>query len=94
MQAVIDEQGRVEIPFELREKLHLVAGTVVNLEAVDDRLEISPNWTARDVKLVREGSMLVISTADPISVEDVNRALEMGRQERMNRIMGVETTGS
>jgi AbrB family looped-hinge helix DNA binding protein len=89
MQAVIDEQGRVTIPLELREKLHLIAGALVNVEAVKDRLEISPishetGWSARDVKLVREGSVLVISTADPISVEDVNRALEMGRQERMD----------
>jgi AbrB family looped-hinge helix DNA binding protein len=97
MQAVIDDQGRVEIPLELRDRLHLTAGVIVEFQTVDQGLQIkpasfSPSKNATEAKLVWEDGLLVIHTPDVITIEDVNNALELGRQERMDRIMGIETT--
>ena len=92
MQAIIDEQGRVEIPRVLRDRLHLTPGAVVDLEPVDNGFTVTPVVNSRAglqvgaATLVREGSLLVICGLGPVSLDDVNGAIDAGRNERLSQI--------
>ena len=92
MQTMIDEHGRLEIPRELRDRFHLSAGAVVNVEPIEDGLQITavsqsaPATT--EGKLIWDNGLLVYHRPGAtITVQDVNEALELGRQERFNRII-------
>lgn len=93
MRTVIDEQGRVEIPGVLRDRLHLTPGVVVDVEPNENGLSVTPvenapNLPVNTPTLLREGSHLVIRGSESLSLEEANRALEAGRDERINQIMG------
>jgi AbrB family looped-hinge helix DNA binding protein len=93
MQAVIDDQGRVEIPRALRDRLHLTPGVLVDLEPVENGLNLTPVANSADrlsgaPKLMREGSLLVLCGSAPLNLEDVNRAIDVGRSERLGHITG------
>ncbi|HEY8749518.1 MAG TPA: AbrB/MazE/SpoVT family DNA-binding domain-containing protein [Tepidisphaeraceae bacterium] len=72
MQAILDDQGRVEIPRELRERLHLTPGDVVDLTVVDSTLSLAPvslggNSHHRDAKLVRDGTLLLLVRSNSLN---------------------------
>jgi bifunctional DNA-binding transcriptional regulator/antitoxin component of YhaV-PrlF toxin-antitoxin module len=99
MKITMDEQGRVEIPRECRERMNLTGGAILDFQAIEGTLQFKPvlqesEWVARDFELVREGSVLVISTPGRVTNDDVNRVIEMIRQERIERNMGLDATGS
>jgi hypothetical protein len=92
--AVIDEQGRLEIPVELREQLHMKAGAVVNFKPVEQGLQITttPLLGAADTgaaKLEWDNGLLVDRRTGVLPFEDVNQTIEAGRQEHFDRILGV-----
>jgi hypothetical protein len=92
MQTTIDDQGKIEIPRTLRDRLHLVPGAVVDLEPAGGGFNVTPalNGAGPDasaVKLLREGTLLVLGGREPASLDDVNRALDAGRSERLYRIV-------
>jgi AbrB family looped-hinge helix DNA binding protein len=101
MQAVVDEQGRIEIPRELRDRMHLSAGAVVNLEARDVEIVITSEQPQAESaneegQLVWENGLLVFSrpNAGVMTVDDVNRVIDSIRQERYDRFMNPEVEGS
>jgi AbrB family looped-hinge helix DNA binding protein len=96
MQATIDEQGRVQIPRELRDRLHLSPGDRVDLTLNDNALNLTPISTGaastqRDVKLVHDGTLVLLAGSAPLTLDDANRALEAGRDERLLRIAAEST---
>ena len=93
MRAIIDEQGRLEIPLELRERLHLTAGVLVDVEPNEDGLQITPTSSkipddSGEGALEWDNGLLVFRGPGVLTVEDVNDAIEAGRQERFDRIVG------
>lgn len=47
MEAVIDKDGRLEIPSDLRQKLGLVPGTVVNVDDENGRMVVEPSCSEK-----------------------------------------------
>ncbi|HEX5415731.1 MAG TPA: AbrB/MazE/SpoVT family DNA-binding domain-containing protein [Chloroflexota bacterium] len=80
MNALIDSDGRIEIPDEIRRQAGLRPGMPVEVSWRDGRIEIEPRPTV--VKLVRQGRLLVAVTDTeqaPLTadvVEETRRALE------------------
>jgi AbrB family looped-hinge helix DNA binding protein len=56
----MDVAGRLILPKAMRERLHLRAGSRLNLEIVADRIELTPAPDT-DLKLVRKGQRLVLA---------------------------------
>jgi len=88
MQAIIDDQGRVEIPRELRDRLHLTPGDVVDLKLTDNGLNVTPAANGADThrgkaKLLRDGTLLLLAGSEPLTLDDAIRALESSRAERI-----------
>jgi AbrB family looped-hinge helix DNA binding protein len=79
MRTTIDAAGRVVVPKPLRQQLGFAAGTELELEAVDGRLEISVPSRVR----VEEGPNGVRFAADadaPLGAELVRELVERGRR--------------
>lgn len=80
LNALIDSDGRIEIPDEIRRQAGLRPGMPVEVSWRDGRIEIEPRPTV--VKLVRQGRLLVAVTDTeqaPLTadvVEETRRALE------------------
>jgi len=81
MRTTIDGAGRVVIPKAVREAAGLTAGTELDVEFRDGRVELEPATVP--MRLVRRGSGLVVEpTVDlpPLTVEDVRDVLERIRR--------------
>ena len=77
----------------MRDRLHLTPGVFVDLEPMEDGLNLTPVAVNADrlpgaPKLMREGSLLVVCGPAPLNLEDVNRAIDIGRTERLGHITG------
>lgn len=83
MRSTIDRAGRIVIPRALREAASLEAGTEVDIQVVDGKVEIEPA-TAR-VKLVRRGGLLVAVPDHPLptlTADIVERTRQAVRRRR------------
>jgi hypothetical protein len=99
MQAIIDENGRIEIPVAWRDRLRLIPGAVVDLQPAANGLTVTPATNSADsqggtAKISREGSLAVLTGDGPVSLDDVNCALEIGRGELLNRLAVEDTETS
>ena len=56
----MDVAGRLILPKAMRERLHLRAGSKLNVEIVADRIELTPAPDA-GVEIVRKGKRLVLA---------------------------------
>lgn len=82
----IDKAGRLVVPKQMRDSLHLKAGDELEVEQDGDSLVLrhrisGPNMT-------REKGILVFDTGGQITVEMVNKTLNQVRGEREQRILG------
>jgi len=77
MRTAIDDQGRIEIPRELRERLHLAPGDLVELDLSGESLNVTPAAARRgqEAKLVRDGSLLLLVGTEPLTLEEANREM-------------------
>ena len=89
----IDKAGRIVVPKELRDELHLVAGTTLQIERSGDGLTLSPVSHEAHLEIVN-GTPLVFpatSSSKPfLTTEMVNEIIAQGRLERGRRVMGLD----
>jgi AbrB family looped-hinge helix DNA binding protein len=81
MRTTIDGAGRIVIPKALREEAGLGAGTEVEVEVRDGRIEIEPVSVSK--RLVRRGGRVAIEAegdVPPLTDEDVRDVLERIRR--------------
>jgi len=78
MRAMIDVEGRLLIPKEIRDQAGLVPGTEVDIRLEDGHVEIEPNRP--QVKLVRDGFALVAVFPDTTELLPEN-IVEQVREE-------------
>jgi AbrB family looped-hinge helix DNA binding protein len=76
----IDEQGRVELPEELRQRLHLEPGDAVELREDGEKIVVSP--IPAGSHLERKGSLLVLNSELPEDFQAENW-VEKIRQSRI-----------
>jgi AbrB family looped-hinge helix DNA binding protein len=80
IQIPIDRFGRIVLPKEIRERFGVSAGSEFEIEERDDAILLKP--VRREAKIVNKGGWLVVQTeGPPITVEDVNEAVEKSRRE-------------
>lgn len=77
----VDKAGRVVIPKEIREKMHLRNGSRLRLELVGDRLELSHE--PDEVQLERRGGRRVIVGWEGY---DAVQAVQEAREEHLDRL--------
>jgi len=86
LRATIDKAGRVVIPKELRDALHLEAGDLIEVEGSGESITLRP---ARDeTALVKREGVWVHRGGGSLSVEEVNEAIARTRGERERRLFG------
>ncbi len=79
MRSTIDAAGRLVVPKGLRDELGFVAGTQLDLEAVDGRLEIAVPCRVR-VEDGPHGIRFAGDAVDSLSSERVRELIERGRR--------------
>jgi AbrB family looped-hinge helix DNA binding protein len=82
----LDKAGRVVIPKSFRDELHLSSGDSLEIESQGDEFILRP--VREEATMFKEDGMWVIKTGKPLTVEDVNAALESVREERHRQILG------
>jgi AbrB family looped-hinge helix DNA binding protein len=79
MRTTIDAAGRLVVPKRLREELGFAAGTELELEAVDGRLEVTVPSRVR-LEKGPHGVRFVAGARDTLSAEHVRDLIERGRR--------------
>jgi AbrB family looped-hinge helix DNA binding protein len=79
MRTTIDAAGRLVVPKRLREELGFAAGTELELEAVDGRLEVTVPSRVR-LEKAPHGVRFVAGARDMLSAEQVRDLIERGRR--------------
>jgi AbrB family looped-hinge helix DNA binding protein len=85
--ASVDKAGRLVIPKKIREKMHLEAGVVVEIETTGDHLEIRITEN-QDYKLVEKDGLLVIDGGPAVDAVAAIKADRQARIERFDRKSG------
>jgi AbrB family looped-hinge helix DNA binding protein len=79
MRTTIDSAGRLVVPKVLREELGFTAGTELELQAVDGRLEVAVPSRVR-VEDGPHGLRFTADDAEPLSSAQVRELMERGRR--------------
>jgi AbrB family looped-hinge helix DNA binding protein len=82
--AEIDKAGRFVVPKKMRDALHLVPGTRLNLRREGDHLLIEAERTGRGLYMKR-GTL--VYDPGPVPASDAVEELARARQERMDSIL-------
>ncbi len=69
MQATVDQVGRIVVPKALRDRLGLVAGSIVDISLYGDGLHVAPG--GRTARLERRDGVLVAVSDRVITDDDV-----------------------
>lgn len=84
----MDSSGRLVIPRNIRDQLHLRSGSRLNLEVKGDGVFLAP-LPDEDARIVKRGGRLVIETSEILGDDDVRKAIVAVR-ERMNKLSGLK----
>jgi AbrB family looped-hinge helix DNA binding protein len=86
----IDKAGRIVVPKNLRDALHLTPGTKLKVQREGDKLVFEPN-VARARLVIENGMPLIFTSEGPeapaLTNEMVNELIEQGRLERERRFL-------
>ncbi|NQW99551.1 AbrB/MazE/SpoVT family DNA-binding domain-containing protein [bacterium] len=85
----MDSSGMLIIPRDIREQLHLRSGSRLNLEIKGDGVFLAP-LPDEDARIVKRGGRLVIESAEPLSDDDVRKAIVSAREDRINHLSGLK----
>ena len=85
----MDSSGRLVIPRNIRDQLHLRSGSRLNLEVKGDGVFLAP-LPNEDARIVKRGARLVIETSGILSDDDVRNAIVADREERVNKLSGLK----
>lgn len=88
--ATVDKSGRIVIPKHLRDRLELHPGTAVSVRLRDDAVVVKR--AARQPAIVRKDGVLVFTgrLKKGYSAQDIIRAVDRLRHERMEQIAGMK----
>lgn len=78
MQATVDQVGRIVVPKALRDRLGLVAGSIVDISLYGDGLHVAPG--GRTARLERRDGVLVAVSDTVITDEDVANLVDSIRR--------------
>jgi AbrB family looped-hinge helix DNA binding protein len=86
MKTTIDRAGRMVIPKKLRERAGIKAGAELDVRLNEDgALEIVPSRPKGEV--VYENGLAFWRTGREITAEEIDRAIEQVREERLDEIV-------
>jgi AbrB family looped-hinge helix DNA binding protein len=92
----IDRAGRIVVPKRFRDALHLTPGTRLKAERHGESLTLTPE-TPEARLVVEDGTPLIFSVdrSNPqkITIEMVNDSISQMRQQREQRILGLDQEG-
>jgi AbrB family looped-hinge helix DNA binding protein len=83
----IDSSGRLVIPRDIRNQLHLITGSRLNLEVKGDGMFLAP-LPSENARLVKRAGRLVIESDEPMADDTVRKAVLSDREDRMNKLSG------
>ncbi len=78
MQATVDQVGRIVVPKALRDRLGLIAGSIVDISLYGDGLHVAPG--GRTARLERRDGVLVAVSDTLITDEDVADLVDSTRR--------------
>lgn len=81
------------VPKGLRDELHLVAGTSLQIERSGDGLTLSPASHEAHLEIVNGTPLIFPATSSSkpfLTTEMVNEIIAQGRLERERRVMGLD----
>jgi AbrB family looped-hinge helix DNA binding protein len=81
----IDKAGRVVVPKQIRDTLHLTPGTKLNIRIEGNQIVLQHEAKPRG--LYRKRGILVYDTGRPVPAESVDW-LKNDREERMDKVSG------
>jgi len=77
---IIDKAGRIVIPKQIRDALHLEPGDSIALESEGERVTLRPLHAS--TRLQKERGVSVFRGSKPLSLERANRLLRNTRAQR------------
>ena len=85
----MDRAGRVVLPKAVRDELNLSAGDSLELSSDSDGLTLRPARASG--RMIRKGVFWVMAKShNPAPMQDPVEMIREMREERMNRILGIE----
>lgn len=82
----IDKAGRLVVPHEIRTRLQIQPGDVLDIEAEDESIKVRPVREA--ATMVRRGWLLVAEPPTSPPALDVQEWIEKDREERARKVLG------
>jgi AbrB family looped-hinge helix DNA binding protein len=76
----LDKAGRIVLPKPVRQKLQLVAGDELDLEASEDRITLRP--LRGNAQLRKKHGVWVFRSGEPLSASTVQETIDRVRRER------------
>jgi AbrB family looped-hinge helix DNA binding protein len=76
----LDKAGRIVLPKPVRQKLQLVAGDELDLEASEDRITLRP--LRGNAQLRKKHGVWVFRSGEPLPASTVQETIERVRRER------------
>lgn len=87
----IDDSGRIVLPKKVRERLHIDSAVSFEVSVRNGEIILKPLGSVAGPSLVQKNGVLVWSAkGSSLSTEQVDRAIQRGREERDRNAMGIE----
>jgi AbrB family looped-hinge helix DNA binding protein len=84
----IDAAGRLVLPKAIRDRLHLNAGSRLEVELDGDSVRLRPSAEGAGVVVSKDGRLLISTGADEFDAVAAVRADREGRDEKLAGVIG------
>jgi AbrB family looped-hinge helix DNA binding protein len=85
---ILDSTGRVVIPKELRDELHLEAGDKLEVRSDGERVTLSR--VRPENRMRKKSGIWVFQAGEPLSADEFDRVLQEQRRERDRQLLGLK----